>query len=74
MRISNHALERYWERIKKEGINEIKRRIKADLERPGFQKAIEHFRDARFRYKIYGVDGVTYCLQAHTVTTCYPSK
>ena len=71
MKISKHVLERYWERIKKMDINEINRRIRADLERPGFQKAIEHFRDAPFRYK---TNGITYCLQGDTVITCYPSK
>ena len=71
MKISKHALERYLERIKKVDINEINRQIRADLGRPGFLKTIEHFRDARFRYKI---NGVTYCLQGSTVTTCYPSK
>lgn len=71
MKISNHALERYWERIKKMDINEIQKRIRADLERPGFHKAIERFRDAPFKYKI---NGITYCLRGYTVTTCYPSK
>ena len=71
MEISKHALERYWERIKKMDIYEIYKHIRADLDRPGFQKAIEHFRDAPFRYKI---NGITYCLQGNTVTTCYPSK
>lgn len=71
MKISNHALVRYWERIKKIDINEINRRIRADLERPGFQKSIEHFKDAPFSYKI---NGITYCLRNYTVTTCYPSK
>ena len=71
MKISKHALERYWERIKKMDINEINKHISADLERPGFQKANRHFRDAPFRYKI---NGITYCLQGNTVTTCYPSK
>ena len=71
MKISKHALERYWERIKKIDTYEINKQIRADLERPGFKKAIERFRDAPFRYKI---NGITYCLQGYTVTTCYPSK
>lgn len=71
MKISKHALERYGERINKMDINEIYKRIRADLGQPRFQKVIRHFRDAPFRYKI---NGITYCLQGNTVTTCYPSK
>lgn len=71
MKISKHALERYWERINRMDIDEIYKHIRADLEQPKFQKTIRYFRDAPFRYKI---NGITYCLQGNTVTTCYPSK
>ena len=71
IKISKHARDRYVERIIGFNVNQINKLIMTDLETPSFQKIIERFGNARFTYKS---NGISYCFEGMTLTTCYPIK
>ena len=71
MKITDHTVLRYLERVAGMDIEGLRRRIEDDLNTPRTQRAIESMsrRGARLKIK---TDRIIYCIRDGVITTCYP--
>ncbi len=69
MKITNHALLRYLERVEGIDIEGFRQSLEDALNTPRLRQVIDFAGDTNFKIK---KSGVTFCLRGGHVTTCYP--
>ena len=68
MKITDHALLRYMERVKGIDTEGFRQYLEDALNKPRLRQVVDFAGDTNFKVK---TGGITYCIRGGHVTTCY---
>ena len=69
IRLTDHAVLRYLERVKGIDVEGYRRSLEKTLDTPRMQRIFEFVGDTNCKVK---TDDITYCIRDKRVITCYP--
>ena len=71
MKVTDHAVLRYMQRLHNVDVERFRRAIEDTIDTPRSRDTFRFVGNAPCRITI---EGVTYCVRAGAITTCYPHK